>query len=165
MSPLKNKKMVGARVIAFGTDHSAFKDQGEIESYIKKVNPEIQVLHCGCHSAASMDYPDVATTVAEAVASGKAAAGVLICGSGIGVSLAANKIPGVRAALCHDITTARLAREHNNANIICAGCRTSGLLVIEEMIKVFLTEKFSEGTRHKQRIGKICGLEKRYSKL
>lgn len=157
--------MTGTRVIAFGTDHSAFKDQGDIESYIKKVDPEIQVLHCGCHSAASTDYPDVATAVAAAVASGKAVAGVLICGTGIGMSLAANKIPGIRAALCHDITTARLAREHNNANIICAGARTSGLLVIEEMIKVFLTEKFSEGTRHTQRIRKLCELEKRYSKL
>lgn len=153
------------RVIAYGTDHAAFQQQAEIESYIKKVDPNIQVLHCGCHSGASMDYPDVVTTVAEAVASGKASAGVLICGTGIGVSIAANKVPGIRAALCHDITTVQLCRDHNNANILCAGVRTTGLLIIEQMIKIFLTENFPDAPNHRRRINKISSMEKKYSKL
>lgn len=147
-------------VIAFGTDHSAFHHYEEIISYIKKAKPSVSVVHCGCYSADSMDYPDVAVEVAQTVASGKAYAGILICGSGIGVSIAANKVDGIRAALCHDVTTAQLSRKHNNANIMCAGVRTSGLLIIEEMIHAFLNEEYTKDPRHEQRIKKITEVEK-----
>lgn len=157
--------MVPARVIAFGSDHTAFKRHDDLVGYIKKVDPTIQVLHCGCYSAEKMDYPEVAVKVAEAVASGKASAGILICGTGIGVSIAANKVPGVRAALCHDLTTARLCREHNNANILCAGIRTCGPLVLEQMIHAFLADPFPVNAHHERRIGKITGVERKYSKL
>lgn len=156
--------MSKTRIVALGTDHSGFNDHQEIMSYIKSADPTIDVVHYGCHSTQSMDYPDVAVTVAEAVASGKVDFGILICGTGIGVSLAANKVPGVRAALCHDVTTAKLARQHNNANILCAGIRTSGLLEIEEMIHAFLNEPFTYDERHQRRINKIHDTENKYFK-
>ena len=101
-----------------------------------------------------MDYPDYANALAETLREGKAKRGVLVCGSGIGVSIAANRHPGIRAALCHDAVTARLARQHNDANVLVMGSRTTGLEVAKDCLRIFLTTAF-EGGRHARRVAKL----------
>lgn len=145
--------------IAFGSDHAAYRDHAWLQAAIKAALPDAEIINFGPHTADPVDYPDVAQLVAQAVASGKCTAGILVCGSGIGVSIAANKVPGVRAALCHDVTTAELSRLHNNANIMCAGVRTTGSLIIEQMISVFLKTSFTHDPRHEKRIQKMTALE------
>ena len=112
------------------------------------------VIDLGTHSNERVDYPDFAEIVAKAVASGAAEFGMLVCGSGIGVCMAANKIPGIRAATIHDVTSAHLSREHNDANIICLGERLIGQEVAKEALKVFLESDFQEG-RHSARVQKM----------
>eukprot|EP00796_Vickermania_ingenoplastis_P004723 gene4723-3414_t len=156
------------RRIAFGTDHSAFPYYEELLLYIKAADPTVTILRFNkwedVRARKACDYPSVARAVGEAVASGECDVGILICGTGIGMSLAANKVPGIRAALCHDVTTTRLARTHNNANVLCAGCRTCGVMAIEAMITVFLNVPFSEAERHSRRIARIEWMEERYMK-
>jgi ribose 5-phosphate isomerase B len=108
----------------------------------------------------SVDYPDIATPVAEAVARGEYDFGVLICGTGIGMSITANKVPGIRAALCHSIFTARMAKEHNDANILCLGGQVVGIELAEEILRTYLESKF-QGERHARRVGKITDFEAR----
>lgn len=151
------------RIVAFGTDHSAYREHNELLNYIRGADPSVTILHFGPFTAESCDYPDIARQVAEAVASGTCDVGILICGTGIGMSLAANRVPGIRAALCHDVTTTRLARTHNNANILCAGIRTCGLLALEEMFEVFLSVNYSAEPRHQKRIDKMLAMEHMYA--
>ncbi|MEK9831233.1 MAG: RpiB/LacA/LacB family sugar-phosphate isomerase, partial [Rhodospirillaceae bacterium] len=106
-------------------------------------------------SEESVDYPDFGQAVGEAVAGGDAARGVIICGTGIGISIAANRIAGVRAALCHDATTARLAREHNDANVLAMGARLLGPEVAMDCLRAFLDTDFPGGERHERRVGKL----------
>ena len=112
------------------------------------------MLDLGTNSTASVDYPDFGTAMGDAIASGKAERGVLVCGSGIGISIAANRNPKVRAALVHDVTAARLTREHNDANVIAFGQRLIGTEVAREALKVFLNTQF-EGGRHANRVAKL----------
>jgi ribose 5-phosphate isomerase B len=114
----------------------------------------------GVASEASADYPDYAELVANRVASGEAAQGILVCGSGIGMQIAANKVPGIRAALAWNEETARLARQHNDANIVAIGARTTSPETIEQIVRTFLTTDF-EGGRHQRRIEKIAQLERK----
>ena len=138
--------------IAFGCDHAGHS--------LKAASVEIlqargfKVLDFGTSSADLVDYPDFAHKVAHAILDGTADMGILICGTGIGMSMAANRLKGIRAALCHDVTTARLARHHNNANILCLGERTTGLSTAIDIIQTFLGESF-EGGRHLRRTEKI----------
>ncbi len=117
------------------------------------------VVDKGPADASRVDYPDYARKVAEAVAAGSEASGVLICGTGLGISMAANRFKGVRAALCHDAYTATMARGHNDANVLCFGARVVGLGVAESMIDAWLEAEF-EGGRHADRVAKIeaCGV-------
>lgn len=115
------------------------------------------MLDCGTYTEASCDYPDIAETVAGQVLS-KKIPGILVCGTGIGISIAANKIKGIRAALCHEAFTARMAREHNDANIVVIGARITGAGLAEEIVKTFLTTGFAAG-RHQRRVEKITALE------
>ncbi|MBI4334782.1 MAG: ribose 5-phosphate isomerase B [Chloroflexi bacterium] len=112
----------------------------------------------GTYDSAPVDYPDVARRVAEAVANGHVDLGILTCGTGLGMSMSANKIKGVRAALCHDTFSARMSREHNDANILCLGSWVIGQGVAEDIVKAFLGAKF-EGGRHRKRVEKIRELE------
>src|SRR5262249_11460837 len=114
----------------------------------------------GTHSQDTVDYPDYAIEVASAVADGKADLGILICGSGIGMEIAANKVPGIRAALAWNQETARLSRSHNDANILAVGYRTTPPETIRQIVHTFLTTEF-EGGRHQQRVEKITSLEKK----
>lgn len=143
--------------IAIGSDHAGFLMKKDI---IKEMQAEgHKIIDCGTYSSESVDYPDIAEAVAGKVLE-EDIMGVLICGTGIGISIAANKIPGIRAALCHDPYSANLAREHNNANVIVVGSRISGIGITLEMIKTFINGKF-QGGRHQRRVEKIDSLEKK----
>jgi ribose 5-phosphate isomerase B len=116
----------------------------------------LTVIDLGTHGTASVDYPDVADALAAALADGRAERGVLICGSGIGIAIAANRHRHVRAALCHDATSARLAREHNDANVLALGARTTGIEVARDCLDAFLSTAFAGG-RHARRVAKLGG--------
>ena len=138
--------------IAAGCDHGGFSlKTGLIEQLIESGH---EVLDLGTDSNERVDYPDFAEAVAKSVASGEAEFGLLVCGSGIGVCMVANKISGIRAATIHDVTSAHLSREHNDANIICMGERLIGPEVAKEALDVFLASEFQEG-RHLNRVKKI----------
>ena len=142
--------------VAIGSDHGGFKLKEVIKEYLIEKGYKVDDL--GCYSEESVDYPDFALKVANAVAGGEYEFGVLMCGTGIGISIAANKVKGIRAALCHDGLTARLAKQHNNANIICMGGRTTGIETAKDIIDNFISNSF-EGERHLRRINKIKDME------
>ena len=143
--------------IAIGADHGGTTLKHSLVDALVAAGHD--VADHGTHGTTSVDYPDVAADVARSVAAGQAERGVLVCGSGIGVSIAANKVPGIRAALVHDATTARLAREHNDANILCLGERTTGSVVAIDAVAAWLGAAF-EGGRHQGRVDKITQLER-----
>ena len=118
------------------------------------------VIDCGTNSEESVDYPDYAKACAEKVLSKEADLGIVLCGTGIGISIAANKIKGIRCGLCTNTTMARLTREHNDANILALGQRTTGIETCKDIVHTFIKTPFSNGERHKQRIEKISELEK-----
>ncbi len=146
--------------IAIGSDHAGFLMKQDIINELKAEGH--QIIDCGTYSSESVDYPDIAEAVAKKVLEDNIF-GVLICGTGIGISIAANKIPGIRAALCHDPYSAALAREHNDANVIAIGSRISGMGIALEMLKSFINSKFQEG-RHQRRVEKIDSIEKNVMK-
>jgi ribose 5-phosphate isomerase B len=142
--------------IALGSDHGGFTLKTAVSELLAARG--VAVLDLGCDSAdVSVDYPDFGAAVGRAVVNGDADLGIAICGSGIGISIAANKIAGVRAALVHDVTTAHLAAEHNHANVLCLGARTTGLSVALECVEAYL-EAIPEA-RHQARLDKITALE------
>ena len=141
--------------IAFGCDHAGFEIKDKIIKFVESLGHT--VIDCGTFSNQSCDYPDFAFKVADNVAKQKADKGILICGTGIGMSIAANKVKGIRAAVCWNKETAALIAQHNNANIICAGARFASVDDICLWIKTFLETSFEE--RHLKRINKITSLE------
>ena len=147
--------------IALGSDHGGFELKGEIISFLKDNGYEIKDF--GTNSTDSCDYADYAIKVSEAVAAKECDFGILICGTGIGIGIAANKVPGIRAALCSDTFSAHATREHNNANILTMGQRVVGAGLALDIVKTFLTSEF-EGDRHIRRIDKISEIERKYSK-
>jgi ribose 5-phosphate isomerase B len=138
--------------IAVGSDHAGFGLKSTLIEELKAIGHE--VVDLGAHDRSSVDYPDFGTAVANAIVAGDAEFGVCVCGSGIGISIAANRVPGARAALVHDTTSARLSREHNDANIVCFGERLIGVEVAKEALRVFLATAF-EGGRHQARVTKL----------
>lgn len=144
--------------IAIGSDHAGFILKNEIITALKEDGYE--VMDCGTYSSDSVDYPDIAEVVAQKVLT-QNIFGVIICGTGIGISIAANKIPGIRAALCQDTYSARLSREHNDANIVAIGARVTGPGLALEIVKTFLGTSFQAG-RHLRRVEKITRLEQTY---
>jgi ribose 5-phosphate isomerase B len=147
--------------IAIGCDHGGVRLKEEIIAHLKSKGTEYEDF--GTFSEESCDYPDVAVKVAEEVAAKSFEFGILICGTGIGIGIAANKVPGIRAALCHDTFSAHACREHNNANILTIGQRVVGTGLALDIVDIFLNSKF-EGDRHMRRINKITEIEKKYSK-
>ncbi len=139
--------------IIIGSDHAGYELKEKCKKYLKEVLKK-EFEDIGVFSPESSDYPDIAHRVADAISKGIYERGILICGTGIGMSIVANRYRGVRAALCHDIYTAKYSRLHNDANILVMGGRTVGEGVAFEMIKTFLETPF-EGGRHKRRIDKI----------
>jgi ribose 5-phosphate isomerase B len=144
--------------LAIGCDHGGFELKQEILKFLKTV-ANLEVLDLGPAGGESVDYPDFGAKVAEAVARGTMDRGILICGTGIGMSIVANRYPNVRAALCHDHFTAQMSREHNDANILVLGERVTGKGVALELVKTWLDTPFAGG-RHQKRLDKIANIEK-----
>ncbi|MDR1695337.1 MAG: ribose 5-phosphate isomerase B [Endomicrobium sp.] len=142
--------------LAFGTDHAAAEVRNTVKEYLQSIGYEVEDF--GFDGEGVCDYPDYAVKVAESVRGGKADKGILICGTGIGMSIAANKVPGIIAAPCWDDDTARLAAQHNKADILCLGSRTATVSALCSRIKNFLETGFEE--RHSKRIAKIKEIEK-----
>ena len=142
--------------IAIGSDHRGFEAKRRIVSLLQQL--EHEVFDAGCHSRESVDYPDIAFQVASAVSDGRAERGILICGTGIGMCIAANKVRGVRAAPCHDSITAEMSRRHNNANVLCLSADLLGDELIDRMLRIWLDTEF-EGGRHARRVDKITRFE------
>ncbi len=142
--------------IAIGADHAGYALKETLVAYMRERG--LEVLDFGTHSSDSVDYPDYARAVAEAVARGDADFGVLICGTGVGMSIAANKVPGIRAAAVSDVYSARMSRAHNDANILCMGGRVVGPGLAIEILETWLRTPF-EGGRHARRLEKIRQLE------
>lgn len=143
-------------MIAIGCDHGGFELKGHIMKHLKEKGIEFK--DYGTYSEASVDYPDCAKPVCEAVQNGTAERGILICGTGIGISIAANKYKGIRAALCSDVYSAKMSKQHNNANIICLGGRVTGRELAFMIVDTWLETEF-EGGRHENRIAKIHAAE------
>ncbi|MCM1990068.1 ribose 5-phosphate isomerase B [Oceanirhabdus seepicola] len=147
--------------IALGSDHGGINLKRSIIDYLVSEGHEIKDF--GTDSSDSCDYPDFALPVAESVVAKEFDYGILICGTGIGISIAANKVSGVRAALCHNTFSAHATREHNNANILAMGERVVGTGLALDIVKTFINTEF-EGGRHQKRIDKISQIEKKYMK-
>lgn len=147
--------------IAIGSDHGGFLLKNEIVRHLQSKG--IEHKDFGTLKEESCDYPEFALSVAEEVASKNYDLGILICGTGIGISIAANKVPGIRAALCSDTFSAHACREHNDANILTLGQRVVGTGLALDIVDTFLNAKF-EGDRHQRRIDKISEIEKKYNK-
>ncbi len=143
----------GVAMIALGCDHGGYALMQEVIDYLEKQN--IEYKNFGTNSEDSCDYPIYAKKVAHAVANGECEKGILICGTGIGVSITANKIKGIRTALCGDCFSAKATREHNDANILALGARVVGVGLALEIVKVFLETPFSNDQRHIRRISQI----------
>ena len=144
--------------IAIGNDHAAVEMKREIQKYLEELGHE--VVNYGTDTAESCNYPEYGEKVGKAVADKEADCGVLICGTGVGISIAANKVKGVRAAVCSDVTTARLVKEHNDANIIAFGARIVGIELAKDIVKAYLDAEFAGG-RHIRRVEMIHEIENR----
>lgn len=143
-------------MLAIGSDHGGYDLKEQIKEHLKERNIEFKDF--GTNSTASVDYPDYAEIVCNAVVSGECERGILVCGTGIGISIAANKVKGIRAALCGDSFSAKMAKQHNNANVICLGGRVTGSELAFSIVDAWIDNEFLGG-RHQNRIDKIHALE------
>ncbi len=145
-------------MIGIGSDHGGYDLKQDVIDYLEKTGLEYK--DYGCFDKTSFDYPDVAEPLAADVASGVLEQGILICGTGIGISIAANKVKGIRAALCHDVFSAEATRLHNDANILCMGGRVVGGGLAVRIVDAFLSTDFSYDKRHERRVNKIMEIER-----
>ena len=143
--------------ITIGSDHGAT----ELKEVVKKVLAEfnVEINDVGTFGTAAVDYPDIAEKVCAEVVSGNSERGIVLCGTGIGISIAANKIKGIRCALCNDVFSAKMSREHNNANVLAMGGRVLGIGPASEIVRAWLSTDFSGDERHNRRLSKISALE------
>jgi ribose 5-phosphate isomerase B len=148
-------------MIAIGSDHGGYELKTQVVSFLMEKGFEVK--DYGTFNRESVDYPDYGLAVAEAVKNGECEKGIVICGTGLGISIAANKVPGVRAALCMNSFMARMSREHNNANVLALGGRVLGVELAMDIVDTWLKAEFSGG-RHGRRVGKIFEIERKYSK-
>ncbi len=149
-------------IVAIACDHAALELKNAVKKHL--TDRGFEVVDFGINEPGSVDYPDYALPVAEAVASGKADKGILICGTGIGMSICANKVKGIRCALCSDTFSARATREHNDANVLAFGERVVGGGLALDIVDAFLDTPFSNAERHVKRIDKITAIENKYFK-
>ncbi|MBR1397300.1 MAG: ribose 5-phosphate isomerase B [Selenomonadaceae bacterium] len=145
--------------ITIGSDHGAVALKDEVKLVLREFD-NIEINDVGTFGTDSVDYPDIAEKVCADVVSGKADRGIVLCGTGIGISIAANKIKGIRCALCGDVYSARMSREHNNANVLAMGGRVTGFGPAGEIVRVWVTTEFTGG-RHERRVNKIMALEQK----
>lgn len=148
--------------IAVAADHAGFEMKRDLAAALRAQGHD--VLDLGTHSSAPVDYPDCAEAVATALRDRRVDRGLIVCGSGAGVSIAANKFPGVRAAVCHDCYTARQAVEHDDMNVLCLGARVIGPALANDVVAVFLAAQFSGEERHRRRLDKILAIEDRFAR-
>ena len=139
--------------IALGSDHGGYRLKESLKQYLQELN--IEYKDFGCNNEQSVDYPDIGFKVSIEVKNGRYNRGILICGTGIGMSIVANKIKGIRASLCHDIFSARNTREHNDANILTLGARVIDVGLAKEIVRIWLNTDFSQEKRHINRLNKI----------
>lgn len=144
--------------IALGSDHAGFPLKEEIKKYLEEKG--IEYVDCGAYDTSSVDYPLQAEKTCEKIVSGECGRGILCCGTGIGISMAANKVNGIRAACCTDYFSAKYTRLHNDANVLCMGARVIGAGAALELVEVFLNTEF-EGGRHQRRVDQLADIEKR----
>jgi ribose 5-phosphate isomerase B len=147
--------------IAMGADHAGFDLKRDLAAAMAQQGHEI--LDVGTHTTAAVDYPDIAEAVATAIRNGQVDRGIIMCGSGAGVTVAANKFPGIRAAVCHDTYTAKQAVEHDDINVLCLGARVIGSALARLLTETFLAATFSAEDRHLRRLAKIDAIESKYS--
>ncbi|MBM4465609.1 MAG: ribose 5-phosphate isomerase B [Chloroflexi bacterium] len=159
VSTLSETPASGSKVIALGADHGGFAMKEALKAHLQELGYAVK--DCGTFSSESVDYPDFAYAVARLVSEGQAWRGIMIDGAGIGSCMTANKVPGVRASMCYDLTTAVNAREHNDANVLTLGGRLIGENLAKEIVKTWLATEFAGG-RHEGRVNKIMDVEKRY---
>ncbi len=152
MSETSSPQQRRSEAIAVASDHAGFSLKNLLADEMRAAG--LEVLDLGTDGPESVDYPDFGKAVAEAVTGGQASRGVVVCGTGIGISIAANRYPGVRAAVCHDISSARLSRQHNDANVLALGARLIGVETAKGCLKAFLETSF-EGGRHVGRVAKL----------
>lgn len=143
--------------VAIGCDHAGFEMKEELKKFLLEAGYEYKDF--GTHNAESTDYPIYGQAVAEAVASGECDRGIVICGTGIGISIAANKVPGVRAGACYNTDMARISREHNDTNVLALGARITAIPFAIDIVRVWLETEFSHGERHTRRIKEITEIE------
>jgi RpiB/LacA/LacB family sugar-phosphate isomerase len=146
--------------VAIGSDHAGFELKKQVSNFVRELGHEVEDV--GAHSTEPVDYPDYAEAVGKAVIEGRADRGVLICGSGVGASVAANKLSGVRAGLCHDTYAAHQGVEHDDMNVLVMGARIIGSELARELIKTYLAAEFTGDERHLRRLEKVRSLEARY---
>ena len=151
----------GQRVVALGADHGGFALKEQLKAFVAELG--YAVTDCGTHSTEAVDYPDLAYAVARLVSTGEAWRGIVVDGAGIGSAMAANKVPGVRAALCYDHATAVNSREHNDANVLTLGAGLLGPALAKQITQTWLATEFGGG-RHQKRVDKIVEIESRFSK-
>ena len=147
--------------IVVGSDHAGFELKEALKPELRRLRH--RVVDVGTNSVAPVDYPDYAEAVALAVRKGRARRGILICGSGVGASVAANKLPGIRAGLCHDTYSAHQGVEHDDMNVLVLGARVVGGELAKELVRAFLRARFSGEARHRRRLKKVLELERRYA--
>jgi len=148
--------------VVIGSDHAGFQLKQELADFVRGLGHE--VLDVGTNSGESVDYPDFAEAVSAAIVEGNADRGILSCGSGVGASVAANKVPGIRAGLCHDTYSAHQGVEHDDMNVLVLGARVIGSALSCELVSAFLSASFSGEERHRRRLNKVKALERKYAR-
>ena len=148
--------------VVIGSDHAGFQLKNAMGDFLR--SQAYEVLDVGAFNENPSDYPDFAEAVGRAVLDGKAERGVLVCGSGVGASVAANKLPGIRAGMCHDTYSAHQGVEHDDINILVLGSRVVGVALAQDLVKAFMGAKFSKEERHVRRLSKIKAMEAKYSR-
>lgn len=146
--------------VAIGSDHAGYRYKQVLADSLRDAGHE--VIDLGTEGPQSVDYPDYAHAVAEVVAGGDAERGILVCGSAVGVSVVANKVPGIRAGVCHDTYSARQAVEHDDINVLCLGERVIGIEVARSVTETFMRARFEDEERHRRRLDKVIEVERRY---
>ena len=148
--------------LALASDHAGLDLKEELAAFLTGLGHTVENL--GTHSKDPVDYPDSARAVAEALTCGRAQRGIVVCGSGAGVSIAANKVPGLRAAVCHDTYTAHQAVEHDDMNVLCLGARVVGGALASEIVSAFVNARFSGEARHRRRLDKLLAIEREFTR-
>lgn len=144
--------------LAIGGDHAGFPLKGPVIDFLRAEGHEVQDF--GTHSTEPVDFPDIARLVCNAVRNGEAERGIMVCGTGVGAAIAANKVPGIRAALCHDTFSAHQCVEHDDVNVLCVGAWIVGIRVVEEILRAFLAAEFSTSEEFRRRVRKLAEMER-----